>query len=346
MTVPDPATLAAFAETALANVDREFPNHPGHVLNHPGDALTPRALHPVFFGSFDWHSAVHMHWLLARVLRVGAAGLGPDRAARVARRLTEAFAPDRVAGEIAYLRQPLRASFERTYGWAWLLELRAELERCRETNVPGAAAWCSGLDPLAAEFVERYLEFLPRAAYPIRSGTHANSAFGFLLALDYAKTLGCLPLGEAVASTSRVWFAGDRGAPAAYEPSGDDFLSPSLVEAALMSRVLQPADFRIWLEGFLPLGDAASGTGLLRPVVSADPEDPKHSHLDGLNLSRAWNWRRLGAALEAGDPRRTPALEAAGRHLAAGLPRATGTGYMGRHWLATFAMLALTPDRP
>lgn len=325
---------SAFARVALTNIVREYPNKLDHVLNGDGDARSPHALHPLFFGSFDWHSAVHMHWLLVRLLR-----LQPHlpEATEISTLLEVQFSIANVAEEINYLQQPSRASFERTYGWAWLLKLQTELLLLAPLSA-AAARWSNLLQPLADVFVGLYLAFLPRAQFAIRAGTHANSAFGLLFALEYARLVNHDQLRACCIERARHWFAADKIYPAAYEPSGDDFLSGGLVEAALMHQVLDSNEFLHWWDGFCPLPESLAGW--LQPVHVSDRSDPKFSHLDGLNLSRAWSWKSIQTALPA--PLDTRVLAAIEAQLAASLPHAVAGDYVGTHWLASFATLALT----
>ena len=309
------ASLAsAFAQVALANVQREYPRHVSHLLSGPHQELSPRKLHPAFYGSYDWHSAVHMHWLLVRVLR-----LHPDQKDVVAV-LDRHLAPNPLAAELRYFESPAGRTFERPYGWAWLLELQAELLRY------GNAEWSDALQPLAAELARRMASFVKHAPYPIRAGSHGNTAFAGLLALDYARAAKHQTLEDAVRSAALRWYSADRDAPLAYEPSLDDFLSPALVEAALMREVMPAHEFGAWLKDFLP-----NAIDLAPPTVT-DRSDAKQSHLDGLALSRAWCLRKLGY------------VEAAECHLAAALPHVVGGEYVGEHWLASFATLALTAE--
>jgi hypothetical protein len=326
-----------FAAIALANVNRNFPWHAQHVLASAGDLRLPKDLHPAFHGSYDWHSSVHMHWLLARVRRLFPAL--PQRPA-IDAVLDRHFAPERIAGEVAYLARPHARSFERTYGWAWLLKLAEELARAGDAD---GRRWAGQLAPLAAAFVARYLDYLPRADYPIRYGIHPNSAFGLMFALDYARTCGVPALEAACAGKAQAWFGGDRDVPATWEPSGSDFLSPALIEADLMRRVLPPDVFAEWLAGFLPGLARREPATLFEPVTVADRGDPQIVHLDGLNLSRAWCWRGIAAALPAAEPRAAIARAAAEAHLAAGAAAVDGGDYVATHWLATFAALALAP---
>lgn len=315
------------------HVTREYPNKLDHVLNGPQDLRGPRDLHPVFFGSFDWHSCVHGYWLLATVLR-----LFPDiRESREIKVLFDAqLTSSKVMAEVDYLDQPLRATFERPYGWAWLLMLAAELIRHESEN---ARQWSKALTPLATAFADRFLAFLPKATYPTRVGTHFNSSFAVTLALEYAEVASNERLRKLLVTKARDWYGGDSDCQA-WEPGGDDFLSPALMEAECMRRVLDGDDFSSWLDRFLPrLADREPGT-LFTPAIVSDRSDGKIAHLDGLNLSRAWCWRSIAVSWPASDPRRSIALDAADMHLTASLPYVAGD-YMGEHWLATFALLAL-----
>lgn len=305
-----------FARVALANIARDYPRRIDHLLACADDDLRPRVVHPAFYGAYDWHSAVHMHWLLLRVLRLYPV-------ARIAVAITEALdehlAPGRVDKELAYFDSPSGRTFERPYGWAWLLELQAEALRAQ-------ARWARGLQPLAQALASRMAAYLDAAPYPVRAGSHGNSAFACLLALDYARAAKDAGLEFEVRKSARRWYERDRAAPLAYEPSLDDFLSPSLCEALLMREVLPENDLWSWLQRFAPEGFAA----LEEPPSGFDHADPKHSHLDGLCLTRAWCFTRLGN--EA----------AAERLVAAALPHVTGGDYAAEHWLATFAVLALS----
>jgi len=331
----DAAFAARFADIALANVIREFPGKPDHVLGSDADLLPPRALHPTFFGSYDWHSCVHMHWLLVHVRRLHS-GL-PQRAV-IDALLERHLAPANIAAECAYLERPHAQSFERPYGWAWLLKLADELALSADAD---AHRWATQLEPLARRFVERYLRWLPKADYPIRYGMHSNSAFGLLFALDYARRAGDDALSTLVVDKARQWFRRDRDAPAAWEPSGFDFLSPALMEAELMRRILAPAEFASWLASFLPEMGARQPETLFVPVTVSVRDDPHIVHLDGLNLSRAWCFRGIASTLPESDPRASTSRDAAAVHLGAGLKGLDSADYLGGHWLATFAALAL-----
>lgn len=327
---------SAFARVALENIRKEYPNKLDHVLNDPAELLSPRQLHPAFYGSFDWHSCVHMHWTLARLLR-----LFPDlpEAPQIIAALDAHLTPDNVGGEIAYLQQPSRTSFERTYGWAWLLKLHTELIRLASVN-RRAEAWRDALQPLADVFVQRYLDFLPLTRYPIRAGTHANSAFGLLFALDYAECTQHLALRRRIEERANTWFGRDRRYPAAYEPGDEDFLSPGLMEAALMMRVVDGCSYVDWWEVFCPLPQDLQGW--LTPVMVADRSDFRLAHLDGLNLARAWCWKSILPSLPL--DMQAPVLASISAHIVASLPYACHGNYAGTHWLSSFALLALTED--
>jgi hypothetical protein len=321
----------ALAGIALSHVEREYPNKLDHVLEGPHDLLGPRALHPIFYGSFDWHSCVHGYWTLTRTLRLQPA---MPQAKDISALFDRAFTAEKVEGECAYLDRPSSRAFERPYGWAWLLKLQAEL------LAHGDRSWAHALQPLASAFAERLRIHLPKADYPIRAGAHTNTAFALRLAADYAEAAADLQLGPIIAAKARAWYGADRDAQA-WEPSGEDFLSPTLMEAACMARLMPEDAFPAWFDGFVPRLADGEPQALLQTARVSDRTDGKIAHLDGLNLSRAWCWRELAAVLAPGDPRVQIASAAADRHLAAGLPHLQGD-YMGEHWLASFALLALT----
>lgn len=329
-----PDLASRFARLALGHVGREWPNKLDHVLAGPDDVQGPRALHPVFYGSFDWHSCVHGWWLLARLRRRVPALPEADA---IARHFDAHLVPEHVAAEVAYLARPASAGFERPYGWAWLLALAAELARHDDAS---GRRWAVALEPLARAVAARWLAFLPRATRPIRTGAHFNTAFAVALSLEWAEVADDAALGAALRARARDWYGADRACPAWGEPSLDDFLSPALVEAECMRRVLAPEAFAGWRDAFLPAVGDGEPAALFAPVVPSDRTDGKIAHLDGLNLSRAWCWRALAGTYAPGDARHALAHAAADRHLAAGLPHVAGD-YMGEHWLATFALLAL-----
>jgi len=319
---------ARFAALALGHVRREYPHKLDHVMDGPEDVLGPRALHPIFYGSFDWHSCVHGYWLLLSLAR----RFPQAPFAAEARALADAMlVPHKVAGELAYLDRAYTGGFERPYGWAWLLALHGEAARHKDVE------WGEALEPLAREFAQRFRHFLPRQTYPIRTGTHYSTAFALVLTLDWAETHDPA-LADLVRARAVDYFGGDRGCPG-WEPGGDEFLSSALIEALCMRRVLPAADFRTWLAGFLPGLAASEPASLFTPAFVSDRSDGKIAHLDGFNLSRAWCWRSIVPALDA--PEKGLALGAADAHLAASLPHVAGD-YMGEHWLASFALLALT----
>ncbi len=319
-----------FARIALGHLTREYPNKLDHVMSSDADARGPEALHPIFYGSFDWHSCVHGYWLLARVMR----GFPEIAVSREIASLFEAqFTEAKVAIELAYLQRPTSRGFERPYGWAWLLKLAEELDQASNP------AWCERLRPLARAFADRFKDFLPKADYPVRAGTHGNTAFAVRLALDYARRCGDAELEALLVVKAGAWYACDRDCQA-WEPSGDDFLSSALIEAECLRAALPPAAFHEWFTSFLPRVTERQPATLFEPARVSDRSDGKIAHLDGLNLSRAWCWRGIAESFGADTPTGRIAAEAAQRHLDAGLPHVAGD-YMGEHWLATFALLAL-----
>lgn len=332
----DGATIDALARVALANVGTEYPFQLMHLAQRAGEIDEPHRLHTVFFGAYDWHSCVHMHWTLARCLRLAP---GTAHSAAIAAHFDARLTPQAIAGECAYFAARGRGTFERPYGWAWLLQLWAELDTLA-APLPQAARWRDVLTPLADLLSERLLDWLPRADYPVRAGTHGNSAFAMILAARHAQQRENRMLADAIGSRSRHWFGNDRAYPADFEPSGDDFLSGGLCEALLMARVLGADEWTHWWQSFAPPPPALQCW--LVPVSVADPADAKIVHLHGLNLSRAWCWRQLLPHLPA--PLRLQAEGAAGAHQHASLAAATCGDYVGTHWLASFALLALTGD--
>jgi len=333
----DAAAAARFAALALKCLHQEYPNHISHTLNGDSDARPPHELTPAFYGCLDWHSDVHGHWLLVRLMR-----LFPDApfvtAARTA--VARSLTPQNIAAEIAYLRAAGRASFERPYGLAWLLRLAAELRRADDAE---ARSWAATLAPLESEVAARLESYLPKLYYPIRIGEHDQSAFSLGLIWDWAAVSGDAQMRAALIDVAQRFYSSDRNCPLAYEPSGEDFLSPCLAEADFMRRVLAPAAFARWLSAFLPQIPRAGGAGAdltawLPPGVVTDRADPKLAHIDGLNLSRAWMLEGIAHGLPAHDPRIPALLAAATQHAAAALPAVTGEHYEGGHWLGTFAV--------
>ena len=328
----DLSTASMFASTALGHVGREWPYKMDHVLTGPHDVIGPRQAHPIFFGSFDWHSCVHGWWTLATLVR-----LFPEMS-EAERLLTAAevtFTAETVETERAYLDRPYSRGFERPYGWAWLLMLQAELNR---HTTPEGRRWARTLEPLSQAFADRFMAYLPLADYPVRVGTHYSTAFALRLALDYAESVGDRTLDQLIRDKAMQWHGGDRDCQA-WEPDQDAFLSPTLLEAELMRRVLGD-DFPTWFDDFLPAAATGEPAVLFTPVTPSDRTDGKIAHLDGLNLSRAWCWRGIAGGLPERHKARSVALGAADQHLAASLPHVSGD-YMGEHWLASFALLAM-----
>jgi Protein of unknown function (DUF2891) len=332
----DAATAGRFASLALACVHKEYPNKIAHALNGDADVKPPRLLTPSFYGCYDWHSAVHGHWLLARLARtMPDAPFAPEARAALSRALT----PANVAGEVRYLAGAGRVSFERPYGLAWLLQLAAEI---REWPSPEARSWSAALEPLERVAADRIGTWLPKLSHPIRIGEHSQTAFALGLVLDWARGAGDRQRALALESRIRELYAADRACPLAYEPSGEDFLSPCLGEADLMRRILPAGEYAAWLAGFLPGLPKDGSARWLAPAVVTDPGDPKLAHLDGLNLSRAWMLEGMAAGLPAGDRRLASLRATAAAHRAAGLRAVTGEHYEGGHWLGTFAVYLVT----
>ena len=330
------AAVERFAALALACVQREYPNKIAHVLASGADVLPPRKLTPAFYGCFDWHSSVHGHWLLARLLRLyPSAKFAADARAALKANLTA----ENLAQETRYLQAPGRDSFERPYGLAWVLQLAAEL--C-EWNDPDARNFSTNLRPLENEVVARLTRWLPKLPFPVRSGEHSQTAFALGVALDYARSAHNQAFAELLQSRAECFFREDRDAPLSYEPSGEDFLSPCLAEADVMRRVLPAEIFSAWLSAFLPDIPRGSISAWLPPAISPDPADGKLAHLDGLNLSRAWMLPGIALGLSNDDPRRAALQYAADAHATAGLAAVTGEHYEGGHWLGSFAVYLVT----
>jgi hypothetical protein len=327
---------SAFARLALKGMNKEYPNKPEHVMSGAADVLAPKALHPAFFGCYDWHSSVHGHWMLVRLLRDF-----PDLPEQTEIRsvLGSHLTAENLKAESNYFARKDSKSFERPYGWAWLLKLAEELAAWDD---PDARAWAQNLKPLANSIVARYLEFFPKQTYPIRTGVHPNTAFGLSFALDYARAVDEKRLIALVEERARAYFAKDAVVPASWEPGGADFFSPALAEADLMRRVLTPEDFRAWFNKFLPEAATGDPKSLFTPATVTDRTDPQLVHLDGLNLSRAWAMRGIAAALPLGDPARAFLESSAARHGETALDHVASGDYAGEHWLASFAVYLLT----
>ena len=332
----DAAAAGRFAALALSCLHQEYPNKISHVLDSAADVHAPHELYPAFHGCYDWHSAVHGHWLLVRLIRqFPDAPFVPAARAALARSLTR----ENLAAEAEYLRRPDRASFERPYGLAWLLQLAAEL---RSWNDPQGQQWAGNLAPLEAEAAARVLRWLPDLTYPIRIGEHDQTAFAFGLMWDWAQVAGHEAMQIALRDAASRFYLKDTACPLRYEPSGHDFLSPCLAEADFMRRILKPAEFSRWLRAFLPEIPAHKPGDWLPPAIVTNRSDPKLAHLDGLNLSRAWMLEGIARALPARDPRVAVLRATAQRHRDAALPAVTGEHYEGGHWLGTFAVYLVT----
>jgi hypothetical protein len=331
-----PVVASNFAQLALRCITKEFPNKPDHVLNDQKDILSPSAMHPVFYGCFDWHSSVHGHWMLVHLLRNS-----PDlpEAAQMRAALDANFKAKNVEVEVRYLDQPGRKSFERTYGWAWLLKLAQELRTWDDNQ---GQQWAQNLEPLVQAIVARYLDFLPRQTYPIRTGVHPNTAFGIAFALDYARTVRDSKLEKLLVERSLTYFGADKDAPVSWEPGGEDFFSPTMIEADLMRRVLSPQDFRTWFERFAPSITRGTAKNMLEPAIVSDRSDPKLVHLDGLNLSRAWCMLGIASCFPMNDPLSARLIESSKRHAADALQHIASGNYEGEHWLASFAVYMLS----
>jgi hypothetical protein len=332
----DAAAAERFANLALACVGKEYPNKLSHNLNSDADVAPPRKLTPAFFGCYDWHSSVHGHWLLARLAREF-----PDAAfaAKAREALRRNLTAENLQQEAAYMRGEGRASFERPYGLAWLLQLCTEL---REWDDPAARAMVANLRPLEEATLDHLKTWLPKLSHPVRIGEHNQTAFALGLMLDYARANHADALAKLLSDKARQFYFADKNAPLAYEPSGEDFLSPVLGEADVMRRVLPPDEFATWLKTFLPQLPTKASTDWLPVAVSPDPSDPKLAHLDGLNLSRAWMLEGILSGLPPKDERRPALVAAADAHRRAGLAAVTGEHYEGGHWLGSFAVYLVT----
>ena len=329
-------TFKRFAKLAISCVHREYPNKISHVMASADDVAAPSDLTPAFYGCFDWHSAVHGHWLLARLLKKN---LDAPLKASIETALGQSFSQANLQAELAYFTAPQRGSFERPYGLAWYLQLVAELA---ESNKPLHQKWRKTLRPLEDAIVEKVSVWLPKLAYPVRLGTHNQTAFAFGLMLDYARTVGNVEFEALLKDKVLGFHKADIDCPMAYEPSGEDFLSPCLMEADLMRRVIGTADYSRWLDTFLP-AIPTDGSGIwLAPAIVLDASDGKLVHLDGVNLSRAWALEGIASALPKSDARRGSLLAAAEIHKKLGIKSVSAEHYEGSHWLASFATYLLT----
>ena len=321
----DQSQATRFARMALDCVHREYPNKIAHTMRSDADVRPPRELTPAFYGCLDWHSSVHGHWLLARLTRLF---LDAPFAADARRALDRSFTASNIEREVQYLNAEGRNTFERPYGLAWLLQLAAEL---KEWNDPDAHRWSTTLAPLEHAAQARITQWLPKLATPIRTGEHNNTAFGIALMLDYARIAGDTGFGQLVESRARDYYLRDRGCPLAYEPSGEDFLSPCLAEADVMRRILPSSEFAVWFKAFLPAVE-------LEPTHVANVNDGKLYHLAGLNLSRAWMLDGIVSRLPSADARRKPLAALSARLRQTGLDSIRSEHYEGGHWLGSFAV--------
>lgn len=327
-----PGYPQVFSRLAMDCIHKEYSNKIAHFMNSDEDLKPPRELYPVFYGCFDWHSSVHGHWLLVRLLNTHESDV--DSAAIVGM-LNESFSAENIAGELASYTRPGMKSFERPYGIAWLLQLTAEL---RQSERADAGRWLNDLLPLEERAVSNISEWLPKLSFPIRTGEHSQTAFAFGLMLDWANIAGNREFESLLKSRVRELYASDKNCPLAYEPSGQDFLSPCIAEADLMRRVLTQAEFSTWLSKFFPTLTGKTGSDWLMPATVTDKSDGKLAHLDGLNTSRAWMLEGIMSALSMKDARRIPLEVAVGTHRKAGLDAVLGDmHYMGSHWLGSFA---------
>ena len=320
-----------FAKLALDCIHKEYPNKLNQVLEDDEFLLSPKTLHPAFYGCFDWHSSVHGHWMLVKLLKQFPELAEHDE---IIAGLATSLSVENVTGEVAYLGQE-SGSWERTYGWAWLLQLAMELG---EWDDPFAAELAGKLAPLTQIIRDKYIEFLPRQEYPIRTGVHPNTAFGLSFALDYARSAGDDELIQSLTEAALRYYENDKNCPLSWEPSGEDFLSPCFEEAALMARVLPSDAYASWLAAFLP---GLSAADALVPANVSDRSDPKIVHLDGLNLSRAWDLYSISSRIDDEDLK-SQLRSWAREHLAASLPHVASKHYEGSHWLGSFAVYALT----
>ena len=342
------AEADSYARLALENITREYPTLVSALMTGPGQfPRQPRDRTPVFYGSYDWHSCVEMHWVLVRLLKT-APGAVP--AAEIRAALDAQFTPGKLRAEAEYAK--LAGTGSRHYAWGWALALVHEASALAEAGAgtrggddPDARRWSVALATLADAVTERFIDWLPKATYPIRYGLHPNTAFALSRSLPHARdraAAGDPGLAEAIEAAATGWYAGDADYPAAWEPSGADFLSPALTEAELMALLLPADTFAAWLGAFLPGIARGEPATLFEPAVVSDPSDGQIAHLHGLNASRAWCWRRIAESLDAADPRVEPALASARRHAAAALPHVVGDHYNVEHWLAAYAVLLLT----
>ncbi|MBU1012152.1 MAG: DUF2891 domain-containing protein [Bacteroidetes bacterium] len=328
-----------FARLALNCVHKEYPNKTGHVMNDSTEVLSPSEMHPAFYGCFDWHSSVHGHWMLVRLLK-----LFPNlpEAEEIRNAINSNLKKENILKEVEYYNQEGRKSFERTYGWAWLLKLSEELHGWNDKD---GKHWLENIEPLTQRMIKAYTDFLPNQTYPVRTGVHPNTAFGISFALDYARKINDVSFEDFLIERSKTYFQNDKDGPALWEPGGEDFLSPVLIEADLMRRVLNPDEFANWFHQFLPGFSNDQYSNLTQPAIVSDRSDPKGVHLDGLNLSRAWCMLGILNALSKDDPVREILKTAVNIHATSALNNIATGSYEGEHWLASFAVYLLSLEQ-
>ena len=325
-----------FAQLTIANIHKQYPNKTGDVLAGPEAVKSPKELHPAFYGCFDWHSSVHGHWMLVRLLKEY-----PDHpiADEIRRNVAMNLTKENLAAELDYFSADEHKQFERTYGWAWYLKLVAELEQWDDEQ---GRQWREHLRPLEELLVQRTIDYLPVLSWPIRTGVHADTGFGLAWILDYARVMNNGELEKAIVARARDFYSADTDYPTRYEPSGQDFFSSCLNEADLMRRVLNKDEFKKWFDAYLPTLKEGDGGNLLTPVTVSDVTDGYIVHLAGLNLSRAWCLEGIAASLPSGDRRVALLRESAQHHADEGFVYIFSGSYAGEHWLATFAVYLLS----
>lgn len=328
---------SGFVKLAMAGIDREYPNKTGHVTTGADDLKTPREMHPVFYGHFDWHSSVHGHWTLVKLIKEF-----PDApfTKEIRELLDKRFDPQALEKETLYFQQKDNRSFERMYGWAWLLRLAQEVQGLEQD--PVASRWALRLQPLESEIVGLAKGYLPKLDWPVRCGFHPETAFPLGQMLDYARARKDTEFEKLLIGKARAFYGKDRSYPTAYEPSGNDFFSPGLNVADLMRRVMPAEEFSTWLGDYFPGLAKGEAGNLLTPVTVSDPTDGHLIHLAGLNLNRAWTMQGIASVLPEADPRRKVLLDAAAKHTEAGLALVSTGHYEGEHWLGSFAVYLLS----
>ena len=321
-----------FSELALHCIQTEFPNKLGHVIVDSTQVKRPIELHPTFYGCFDWHSSVHGHWMLIKILKTFPEISNSNE---IISTINENITQENILNEIEYLNGKLHGSFERTYGWAWIFQLQNELDTWDNDY---GKKWANNLRPLTNVLRDKMIEFLPKLTYPIRTGVHPNTAFALSFAYDYASESNDIEFKNAIITRRLYYYNSDKNYPAYLEPNGTDFFSPSLQEANLMRRILDAKEFDKWFNEFMP----SITNNLLKPVIVSDRDDLSIVHLDGLNISRAWCMLGISNSLPNSNPKKTILLQTAKLHLNDALKNVASGSYAGEHWLASFAVYALS----